>query len=105
LRLDRLELFDFTEMAISQGLIGQRPQTFRRLQLGRVRGQKVQMDSCRRLHLRADMPARTVEHEEDLFTGIVKLTAERKAQGFVVRPWCWIVERTLAWRGSTITGG
>ena len=27
------------------------------------------------------------------------ITREPQAQGFVVRPWCWIVERTLAWMG------
>jgi putative transposase len=27
------------------------------------------------------------------------ITRKPQAQGFVVRPWCWIVERTLAWMG------
>jgi putative transposase len=27
------------------------------------------------------------------------ITRVPKAQGFVVRPWCWIAERTLAWMG------
>jgi putative transposase len=27
------------------------------------------------------------------------ITRAQQAQGFVVRPWCWIVERTLAWIG------
>jgi putative transposase len=27
------------------------------------------------------------------------ITREPQAQGFMVRPWCWIVERTLAWIG------
>ena len=27
------------------------------------------------------------------------ITRVPQAQGFAVRPWCWIVERTLAWIG------
>jgi putative transposase len=27
------------------------------------------------------------------------ITRERQVEGFVVRPWCWIAERTLAWMG------
>jgi putative transposase len=27
------------------------------------------------------------------------ITRVPQAQGFVVRPWCWIVERTLGWLG------
>jgi putative transposase len=27
------------------------------------------------------------------------ITRMSQAQGFVVRPWCWIVERTLGWIG------
>jgi putative transposase len=27
------------------------------------------------------------------------ITRVPQAQGFVVRPWCWIAERTLAWMG------
>jgi transposase len=27
------------------------------------------------------------------------ITGEPQARGFVIRPWCWIVERTLAWIG------
>jgi hypothetical protein len=86
LRLDRLELFYVTKMAISQDLIGQRPQPLGGLQLRGVRGQKVQMDSCRRLYLRAHMPARTVEHEEDLFPwscadGVGKLSQSDHKRG------------------------
>jgi hypothetical protein len=86
LRLGHLEFFYVTKMAISQGLIGQRPQTFRRLQFGRVRGQKVQMDSCRHLYLRAHMPTRTVEHEQDLFPsscpdGVGKLSERDHTRG------------------------
>jgi hypothetical protein len=68
LRRGRLECFDVTQMASRQGLIGQRPQTFRRRPFGRVRGPEVQRDARRHLHLRAHMPARPVEHEEDRLT-------------------------------------
>jgi putative transposase len=27
------------------------------------------------------------------------ITRQQPAEGFVVRPWCWIVERTLGWMG------
>ena len=27
------------------------------------------------------------------------ITGKPQAQGFMIRPWCWIVERTLAWMG------
>jgi putative transposase len=30
---------------------------------------------------------------------VENITPTPHVQGFVVRPWCWIVERTLGWLG------
>jgi hypothetical protein len=59
--LSRLEFVQVLEMLVGQGLVGEWPQLF-----GRARGQKVQVYPRRHPVLRAHMPPRGVEHEEDL---------------------------------------
>jgi hypothetical protein len=66
LRLDRLEFVQVLEMVVGQGLVGEWPQLIGGLQCGRARGQKVQVYPRRHPELRAHMPPRAVEHEEDL---------------------------------------
>jgi transposase len=46
---------------------------------------------------RGDMLARWCATEDEWRLEII--TRVPLAQGFMVRPWCWIVERTLAWIG------
>jgi len=67
LRLGVLQLLDSGEVPIDQHRVCQRPQVFSRLQLWRVRRQEQQVDILRYTHLGTVMPARTVEHEHDLF--------------------------------------
>jgi hypothetical protein len=73
-------------MLIRQDLIGQRPQSFGGLQLGRVRVQKVQVDPRRHLHLGTHMLSCTIQHEEYLFAppradGLGKLGEDNHKRG------------------------
>jgi hypothetical protein len=52
-------------MAIGQCCVGQRLQSFGRLQLGGVWGHKVQMNACVPLHLPAHVPASAIEYKEE----------------------------------------
>ena len=56
-----LQFVHVAEVAIGQRLVRQRPQSLGWLQLGRIRGQEVQMNPRGQLHLGTHMPASTVE--------------------------------------------
>ena len=58
--IQRLEVF------IDDGLIRQRPQAFGGLDLWRVRWQEHQFNAFRNFQILGDMPARAVEHQDDL---------------------------------------
>ena len=59
--------FDAGEMLVDEHRVRQRPQMFGRLELRGMGRQKQQVYILRYTHLGTVMPARTVEHEHDLF--------------------------------------
>jgi hypothetical protein len=61
-----LQCLQVVEVPIGESLIGQRPQPLSRLQFRGIRGQEVQMYPCWDMDLGAGMPARTIEHHQDL---------------------------------------
>jgi hypothetical protein len=61
-----LQFVHVAEVAIGQCLVRQRPQSLGWLQLGRIRGQEVHMNSRGQLHPGTHMPASTVEYQQDL---------------------------------------
>ncbi len=62
---DRVELVDRRHMLVDDGLVDERPERFRGLQLGRVGRQKNQPHALRHAQSRFAMPAGVVEHEHD----------------------------------------
>lgn len=56
-------------MAVGQHGIGQRPEMLGGLKLGRVGGQEEQIDVLGHLEMDARVPARSVEHQDDLLAG------------------------------------
>jgi hypothetical protein len=63
------ELVDRGEMAIGERCIGQRPEVFGGLELGRIRRQEEQVDVLRDAHLNAGVPAGAIQDEDDLLGG------------------------------------
>jgi hypothetical protein len=61
-----LQRVEIPEVAICQGLVGQWPQTFRRLPFGRIRWEEVPVHPGGSLPLRACRPTRPVEPQADL---------------------------------------
>jgi hypothetical protein len=57
------------EVLIDDGFVGQRPQAFGRLDLGRVWRQEHQFNALRNLQIPGDVPARAVEHQDDALVG------------------------------------
>src|SRR3954471_1046606 len=73
--LQRLEVF------IDDWLIRQRPQAFGGLDLWRIRRQEHQSTSLRNLQIPGDVPARAVEHQDDVLVGTgADLGGERRQQ-------------------------
>jgi hypothetical protein len=64
--LSVFELLDRGEMPVDQHGVGQRPQVFGGLQLGRVRWQKEEMDVLGHAQLHAAVPASPVQDEHNL---------------------------------------
>ena len=78
--LDVFELLDTGKGAIDQAGVGQQPEVFGGLQLGRVRRQKEQMDMIRHAQMDAGMPAGPVQDEDDLFIGTGSSLAGERGQ-------------------------
>ena len=73
--LQRLEVF------IDDRLVRQRPQAFGGLDLWRVRGQEHQFNALRNHQILGDMPARAVEHQDDVLVGAgTRLGGERRQE-------------------------
>jgi hypothetical protein len=64
LRLDFLQLVKCLKVTISNGLVSQRPESFRRLQFWRIRGQKEEMDAIRNAKRLAGVPSRLIEDQD-----------------------------------------
>ena len=64
-----IEFIEGLEVFIDDGLVRQRPQAFGGLDLGRVRWQEHQFDAFRNFQILGDMPARAVEHQDDVLVG------------------------------------
>lgn len=64
LGLDLLQCGQIGEAHVGQGLVGQRPEVFRRLQFGGIGWQSDEVDALKERD-GACVPARTVEHERD----------------------------------------
>jgi hypothetical protein len=62
---DRVEFLDRFDVFVDDGLVDERPQGFRRLQLRRVGRQKDQPHAIGHAQTRFAMPAGVVEHEHD----------------------------------------
>ena len=61
-----IEFLQGLEVFIDDGLIRQRPQAFGGLDLWRVRWQEHQFNAFRNFQILGDMPARAVEHQDDV---------------------------------------
>ena len=76
-----IELLQGLEVFIDDRLVGQRPQAFGGLDLWRVRGQEHQFNALRNLQILGDMPARAVEHHDDVPVGTgADLGGERRQE-------------------------
>src|SRR3954467_12347915 len=64
-----IELLQGLEVLIDDGLVGQRPQAFGGLDLWRIRRQEHQFNALRNHQIRGDVPARAVEHQDDVLVG------------------------------------
>ena len=60
------QILDGSEMAVGEGGIGQGPEMLGRLELGRIRRQEEQVDMLGHTQPDARMPARTIEHQDNL---------------------------------------
>ena len=61
-----IEFLQGLEVLIDDGLVRQRPQAFGWLDLWRVRRQEHQFNALRNFQILGDMPARAVEHQDDV---------------------------------------
>ena len=61
-----IEFLQGLEVLIDDGLVRQRPQAFGWLDLWRVRWQEHQFNAFRNFQILGDMPARAVEHQDDV---------------------------------------
>lgn len=76
-----IEFLEGLEVLIDDGLVGQRPQAFGGLDLRRVRWQEHQFNALRNLQILGDMPARAVEHQDDVLIGTgADLGGERRQE-------------------------
>ena len=76
-----IEFLQGLEVFIDNGLVGQRPQTFGGLDLWRIRRQENQFNALRNLQILGDVPARAVEHQDDVLVGTgADLGGERRQQ-------------------------
>lgn len=76
-----IEFLQGLEVFIDDGLIRQRPQAFGGLDLWRVRWQEHQFNAFRNLQIPGDMPARAVEHQDDVLVEAgANLGGERRQQ-------------------------
>ena len=76
-----IEFLQGLEVLIDDGLVGQRPQAFGGLDLGRVRWQEHQFNALRNHQILGDMPARAVEHQDDVLVGTgADLGGERRQE-------------------------
>ena len=66
LRLGSLQVIQALEMAIGEGLVGQRPQPLAGLEFGRVGRQEKELDTCRDDHLLAGMSPCLIENEQNV---------------------------------------
>ena len=64
-----IEFIEGLEVFIDDGLVRQRPQAFGGLDLGRIRRQEHQFNALRNHQIPSDMPARAVEHQDDVLVG------------------------------------
>src|SRR3954447_19636055 len=64
-----IEFLQGLEVLIDDGFVGQRPQAFGRLDLWRVWRQEHQLNALRNLQIPGDVPARAVEHQDDVLVG------------------------------------
>ena len=76
-----IEFLQGFEVFVDDGLIRQRPQAFGGLDLWRVRWQEHQFNAFRNLQIPGDMPARAVEHQDDVLVEAgANLGGERRQQ-------------------------
>ena len=76
-----IEFLEGLEVFIDDGLVGQRPQAFGGLDLGRVRWQEHQFNALRNHQIPGDMPARTIKHQDDVRVGTgADLGGERRQE-------------------------
>ena len=61
-----LQVVDRGKMPIGQRSVGEWPEMFGRLELGRIRRQEEQVNMLGNAQLEAGMPARTIQHQHDL---------------------------------------
>src|SRR5690348_6270477 len=66
-RLRVFQVLDAGKVRIDQDRVGQWPEMFGRLELGRIGGQEQQVDVLRHPQPQTGVPASTVEDEHDLF--------------------------------------
>ena len=64
-----IEFLQGLEVLIDDGLVRQRPQAFGGLDLGRIRRQEHQFNALRNHQIPGDVPAGTVEHQDDVLVG------------------------------------
>jgi len=76
-----IEFLQGLEVFIDDRLVRQRPQAFGGLDLGRVRWQEHQFNALRNHQIPGDMPARAVEHQDDVLVGTgADLGGERRQE-------------------------
>ena len=76
-----IEFLQGLEVFIDNRLVGQRPQAFGGLDLWRVRWQEHQFNAFRNHQILGDMPARAVEHQDDVLVGTgADLGGERRQE-------------------------
>jgi len=76
-----IEFLQRIEVFIDDGLVRQRPQAFGGLDLWRVRWQEHQFNAFRNFQILGDMPARAVEHQDDVLVGAgARLGGERRQE-------------------------
>lgn len=68
-KLGVLQRLDAEEMLVDQGVVGEWPEVFGRLQLGGIGRQEQQMNVLRDPQLDARVPTRAIQHEHDLLLG------------------------------------
>jgi hypothetical protein len=78
LRLHLLQSGEVSEPLVRERLVGERPEVFGRLELRGIRGQDQEVNALRDHHLRAGVPARPIEHQEEvLLRSCPDVTGER----------------------------